>query len=593
MATESLDPLRLLQEDLKDDDYEQAIASIKRLSTIALALGPSRTRNELIPFLVEYGENDIDEAQTAVAEQLGDFVDLVGGASHAGILLPLLEKLAGEEECVVRTAAVESFVKLVPRMEKNDVGNKFVPLIRRLANGDWFTTRVSACGLFSVTYPFVNESLQEELRSLYKNLCDDDTPMVRKAAYQNLGKLCLAIPKSHFKSDIYQVLKGLSQDDLDSMRIYTLECSTQLVSEKKLDTQEFLTYLMPLITALQDDASWRVRKALAEDMATFSQNLPEAVFSKNLLPLYAKLLKDKEAEVRTAAALDLHKVCSPLKTGLQDHIVPTLDALAADPKENVRIAFSQSLVHLCIPFGNNPPFAKDTAQKLLVPIIQQLAKDEHPNVRNNIINDLEILSKAIGPTGLVNGLLPSLIELSKDPKWRVRYAIVSKSSMLAHDLGVKIFEKKLQNLVTGSLTDHVYAIREECCEQIGHIVKQYGGKWAAEKFFPTAFAIYDKTANYLHRMTCLSLITKVVTIGNIGNDIIAKHLIPLIQNAVDDDVANVRIAAAKTMSTLISSGMLDKTVIEAKVIPGLQKLSTDTDIDVVFFAKQALSNYDQ
>merc|ERR1712141_509410 len=140
-----------------------------------------------------------------------------------------------------------------------------------------------------------------------------------------------------------------------------------------------------------------------------------------------------------------------------------------------------------------------------------------------------------------------------------------------------------QNLVTGSLTDHVYAIREECSEQTGHIVKQYGGKWAAEKFFPTAFAIYDKTANYLHRMTCLSLITKVVTIGNIGNDIIAKHLIPLIQNAVEDDVANVRIAAAKTMAILISSGKLDKDVIAEKLSPGLKKLTADTDSDVVFF----------
>jgi len=348
--------------------------------------------------------------------------------------------------------------------------------------------------------------------------------------------------------------------------------------------------LFPLISALQDDASWRVRKVLAQDMATFSENLPDTTFSKHLLPLYAKLLRDKEAEVRTAAAADLHKVCSPLKTGLQDYIVPALDALAADQKENVLIAFSQSLVHLCVPFSNNPPFAKDTAQKLLVPIIQQLAKDEHPNVRNNIINDLEILSKAIGPSGLVNGLLPSLIELSKDPKWRVRYAIVSKSSMLAEDLGVKVFEKKLQNLVTGSLTDHVFAIREECCLQIGQIVKLFGGKWAAEKFFPTAFAIYDKTANYLHRMTCLLLITKVVQVGNCGSDIIEKHLIPLIQNAVDDDVANVRIAAAKTMDILISSGMLDKSVITGKVIPGLKKLTGDSDVDVIFFSKQALSN---
>jgi hypothetical protein len=37
-------------------------------------------------------------------------------------------------------------------------------------------------------------------------------------------------------------------------------------------------------------------------------------------------------------------------------------------------------------------------------------------------------------------------------------------------------------------------------------VDEFGGRWAAEKFFTPAFAIYDKTTNYLHRMTCLQII---------------------------------------------------------------------------------------
>lgn len=46
--------------------------SIKKLSTIALALGEERTRTELVPFLTEtiYDE---DEVLLALAEQLGNF----------------------------------------------------------------------------------------------------------------------------------------------------------------------------------------------------------------------------------------------------------------------------------------------------------------------------------------------------------------------------------------------------------------------------------------------------------------------------------------------------------------------------------------
>lgn len=60
--------------------------SIKKLSTIALALGIERTRSELIPFLTE-SMYDEDEVLLALAEQLGQFTPLVGGPEHVHCLL--------------------------------------------------------------------------------------------------------------------------------------------------------------------------------------------------------------------------------------------------------------------------------------------------------------------------------------------------------------------------------------------------------------------------------------------------------------------------------------------------------------------------
>jgi len=64
-----------------------------------LALGVERTRSELIPFLTEtiYDE---DEVLLALAEQLGQFIPLVGGPEYAHCLLPPLESLATVEETV-------------------------------------------------------------------------------------------------------------------------------------------------------------------------------------------------------------------------------------------------------------------------------------------------------------------------------------------------------------------------------------------------------------------------------------------------------------------------------------------------------------
>lgn len=123
--------------------------SIKKLSTIALALGVERTRTELIPFLTEtiYDE---DEVLLALAEQLGQFITLVGGPEYAYFLLPPLESLATVEETVVREKAVESLRAVAQQHSPADLETHFVPLVQRLAAGDWFTTRTSACGLFSV-----------------------------------------------------------------------------------------------------------------------------------------------------------------------------------------------------------------------------------------------------------------------------------------------------------------------------------------------------------------------------------------------------------------------------------------------------------
>lgn len=77
-ADDSLYPIAVLIDELKNEDIQLRLNSIKKLSTIALALGEERTRTELIPFLTEtiYDE---DEVLLALAEQLGNFTALVGG----------------------------------------------------------------------------------------------------------------------------------------------------------------------------------------------------------------------------------------------------------------------------------------------------------------------------------------------------------------------------------------------------------------------------------------------------------------------------------------------------------------------------------
>uniref|UniRef100_A0A8C9DH65 Uncharacterized protein n=1 Tax=Prolemur simus TaxID=1328070 RepID=A0A8C9DH65_PROSS len=77
-----LSPIAVSIEELRNEDVQLCLNSIKKLSTIALALGVERMRTELLPFLTDtiYDEDDV---LLALAEQLGNFTGLVGGPDFA------------------------------------------------------------------------------------------------------------------------------------------------------------------------------------------------------------------------------------------------------------------------------------------------------------------------------------------------------------------------------------------------------------------------------------------------------------------------------------------------------------------------------
>lgn len=94
-------------DELRSEDVQLRLNAIHRISTIALALGPDRAREELIPFLQD-SLDDEDEVLLALAEELGrNFEEYIGGSEYAHLLLGPLENLASVEETLVRDKASE------------------------------------------------------------------------------------------------------------------------------------------------------------------------------------------------------------------------------------------------------------------------------------------------------------------------------------------------------------------------------------------------------------------------------------------------------------------------------------------------------
>ena len=91
--------------------------------------GEERTRRELIPFVNE-SVDDEDEVLLALAEELGEFVPLVGGVQHAHFLLPPLETLATVDETVVRERAVASICSIAAQISGENVQAHLLPLLQ-------------------------------------------------------------------------------------------------------------------------------------------------------------------------------------------------------------------------------------------------------------------------------------------------------------------------------------------------------------------------------------------------------------------------------------------------------------------------------
>ncbi len=283
--------------------FQLRLNSIKKLSTIALALGVERTRSELIPFLTDtiYDE---DEVLLALAEQLGTFTPLVGGAEHVNCLLPPLESLATVEETIVRDKAVDSLRSIADEHSNSDLESHFVPLVKRLATGDWFTSRTSACGLFSVCYSRVSASVKgkrsspfnslkistyfdfhaADLRSQFRNLCQDDTPMVRRAASSKLGEFAKVVEVEYLKADLIPMFVNLAQDEQDSVRLLAVEACVSISG--LLQTEDVEQLVMPTLRQCAEDKSWRVRYMVADKFTDLQKAVGPEITKTDLVPAF-------------------------------------------------------------------------------------------------------------------------------------------------------------------------------------------------------------------------------------------------------------------------------------------------------------------
>ncbi|RPA71209.1 ARM repeat-containing protein [Ascobolus immersus RN42] len=599
---DELYPIAVLMDELKHDDVNLRLNAIRRLSTIALALGSDRTREELIPFLDESVEDE-DEVLTVLSEELGGFVEYVGGPQYAHVLLSPLENLAAIEEPLVRDKAVESLNKIADELSQEQIEHHFIPLVLRLSKADWFTSKISATGLYTAAYPKASPALQTELRQAYTALVNDDTPMVRRQAATNLAKFVRIMPPDVIVAEMLPLFEKLAGDDQDSVRLLTVEVLIAVAETVPLERAEAHAKLVRSLRSLFSDNSWRVRYMVADRFEKVAKAVGETVVRADLAPAFVRLLKDSEAEVRTAISGQIPGFCRLVdhETLLKD-VMPTIKELVTDQSQHVRAALGTQISGLA------PILGKDETIQHLLPMFLDMLKDEFPDVRLHIISKLELVNDVIGIERLSQSLLPAIVQLAEDKQWRVRLAIIEYIPLLASQLGVEFFDQKLGDLCMSWLGDTVFSIREAATLNLKKLTEVFGVEWARQTIIPKILAMGEQT-NYLYRMTTCFAITTLAPAVNM--QVIEESILPMIDRLVEDQIPNIRFNVAKSYDVLITTlrqlpddGTLkdlpagQPTVTTAKgleliqkhIVPNLAKLQNDPDLDVRYFAMVATNN---
>jgi len=573
-----------LIEQMRSEDSNLRLNSTKNLEIIANALGPVRVRSELIPFLAE-STDDEDEILLVMAEKLGLLVDALGGTEFVHQLLVPLEMLCSVEESTVRDKAVESICAVTVKMGPEQISEHYIPMIQRLSQREWFTARISACGLFSEVYASATDAEKRRLEDIFTQLSKDSIPMVRRAACANLGILARKMSLGHVESVLLPLFRSFAEDEHDSVRLGTIDNCIHLatcVGFSKLPDSAPPTgsALIVLQTALAaaGDRSWRVRWAAAGKYNDLANAFGSKAANGEMCSAYEKLLGDSEAEVRTAAAFVVAKVAQALKPEVVlARLLPCLQALVMDSHDHVRGSLASVINELA------PSLGRDNTITYLLPLLLTLLRDENSEVRLNIIARLEAINQVIGVDLLAQSLLPAIVELAEDTKWRVRLAIIEHIPQLAQQLGLNFFNDKLCELCLGWLADDVHAVRVAASKNLMDLAREFGTGWCAQKVLPRVRQLRQQDS-FSKRMT--ALYAAQVLSDALDPSVLRNDILPFVKDMASDRVPNIRFNVAKTLEKL--AVRFEKNTIDTHIAPVLENLLSDQDRDVRFFTRKAV-----
>ena len=115
------------------------------------------------------------------------------------------------------------------------------------------------------------------------------------------------------------------------------------------------------------------------------------------------------------------------------------------------------------------------------------------------------------------------------------------------------------------------------------LAEEFGPEWAMQHIVPQ---VLENISNP-HYVYCMTIFNATSLLAPVmGREITCQTMLPIVINASKDRVPNIKFNVTEVLQSLIP--IVDHSVLEQSIRPCLVELSEDPDVDVRYFAGEAL-----
>lgn len=608
-----VDPVEVLKTDLLTQEIEVQLEAVRGVAAVALAIGPEKTRDDLISTIDTICFPDPHEGYTlqlkdgnlGIMEEVlreiarlmdSSIVPLLGGDEHILPVLLLLQKLSVSDETVVREAAINSIISIAKAVDVKYVEQHVLTVVANLAKTSRWAARTGAAAAATRLFQYLeSEKCKEICQFIVLKLCKDKMPMARHEAICNVYHMILPMGSESIGDlldFIVPILRDLMNEQQDDFRCHVIQIVKTLLklgSEELLDVcQEYLGYMFC-------DHDWRIRQRLFWQLMEFVTIAPTPFVNDEILPNFVKSFHDSDTIIRMAAIKLAPEFLSHKK--LQRKNVKMLVThkmimdLVVDDVTAVREVVSGSVLDiLTIIFGTN---TTDEEKNIVIHIMDKFFFDDSGEVRANFGKGLKKTLSFCGEKYFINRIIPLVSKLLEDPKWRVRAFIYEHINLFAEMLKAgNMDEQDFCKILERAFKDPVSDARKHCTDHVDQLVSILGPKWIVSKLLDVVRKeLNNQKTKYQFRLVPIRIAETLATSFASENSPAMKELlhtaVEMMLQGSEDIISNVRLASADAIVSFIKTGCTG--LFQSDIRSVLETLNNDDDHDIRLKAVEGLS----